>query len=147
MRARVSSTVLFWGVFVLLCGLLAGCGGGDQSGSGGSRDSGAGGGGQQQGGAARENAAPAPKIALGTITSVKPEKRRIALRPSSEVQGSERMAFKVRKNAQITLDDQEAEITDVKEGQQAQITYVIKNEVNRARTVALISGGDAGGGG
>ena len=141
MRTRIPPTALFLLVFILLSGLLAGCGGGgDQSGNGGSQDGGAPGEGeQQQGGAAQEDAAPAPKIALGTIKSVKPDKRKIVLQSTAEVQGGERMTFKVKKNAKITLDDKEAEMADVKEGQHAQIQYVVKNEVNRAREVALIS--------
>jgi hypothetical protein len=138
-RTRIPSAALFLLMFILL---LAGCGGGgDQSGNGGSQDGGAPGGEEQQGGAAQEDAAPAPKIALGTVVSVKPDKRKIFLRPTAEVQGGERMTFKVRKNAEITLDNKEAEMADVKEGQRAQIQYIVKNEVNRARSVALISGG------
>ena len=141
MRTRIPPTALFLLVFILLSGLLAGCGGGgDQSGNGGSQDGGAPGEGeQQQGGAAQEDAAPAPKIALGTIKSVKPDKRKIVLQSTAEVQGGERMTFKVKKNAKITLDDKEAEMADVKEGQDAQIRYIVKNEVNRAREVSLIS--------
>jgi hypothetical protein len=139
-RTRIPSAALLLLVFMLF---LAGCGGGgDQSGNGGSQDGGAPGGEeQQQGGAPQQGAAPAPKIALGTVVSVKPDKRKIFLRPTAEVQGGERMTFKVRKNAEITLDDKAAEMADVKEGQEAQIQYVVKNEVNRARSVALISGG------
>jgi hypothetical protein len=140
-RTRVSSIALFLLVFILLSGLLAGCGGGgNQSGNGGSQGDGAPGEGeQQQGGAAQEDAGR--KIALGTVVSVKPDRRRIVLRPTAEVQDGERVTFKVRKNAEITLDNKEAEMADVKEGQRAQIEYIVKNELNRARSVALISGG------
>jgi hypothetical protein len=138
-RTRIPSAALLLLVFILF---LAGCGGGgDQSGNGGSQGGGAPGGEeQQQGGAPQEGAAPARKIALGTVVSVEPDKRKIVLQPTAEVQG-ERMTFKVRKNAEITLDDKAAEMADAKEGQEAQIEYVVKNEVNRARSVALISGG------
>ena len=140
MRTRIPSAALLLLAFILF---LAGCGGGgDQSGNGGSQDGGGAPDGkeQQQGEAPQQDAAPARKIALGTVVSVKPDKRKIDLRPTSEIQGGERMTFKVRKNAEITLDDKAAEMADVKEGQEAQIQYVVKNEVNRARSVALISG-------
>ena len=142
MRTRIPSTALFLLVFILLSGLLAGCGGGgDQSGNGGSQDGGAPGEGEQkqQSGAAQEAAAPVPKIALGTVKVVKPDKRKIILRTTEGEQGGERIAFRVMKDATITLDDKEAEMAGVKEGQHAQIRYIVKNEVNRAREVALIS--------
>jgi hypothetical protein len=37
-------------------------------------------------------------------------------------------------------------MADVQEGQQAQITYVVTNEQNRARVVELISNGEETGG-
>ena len=148
MRTRIPSTALFLLVFILLSGFLTGCGGGDQSGNGGSQGDGSGG--EKQGetpqGEAPQGNAPQAKIALGTIRSVKPDRRKIVLRPSVEIQGGERMIFKVKKNAEISLNDQPAEMSDVKEGQQAQIQYVIKNERNRARAVALISNGEGNGG-
>ncbi len=143
MRTRIPSTALFLLVFILLSGLLAGCGGGgDQSGNGDSQDGGAPAGGEQQDGAAHEDAAPtAPKIALGTIKSVNVEARRVILEPSTEQQGDGPLTFKVRKNAEISLDDQPAEMADIQAGQQAQIEYVTKNERNRALAVRLISNG------
>ncbi len=150
MHLRGPSAALFVIASVLLAGLLAGCaGGGDQSGNGGSQ-----GGEEQQGEAAQGEAAqgegnqadaPAPKIALGTVIAAKPDKRKIILRPSTEQQG-DRLIFKVVDDAQITLDNQQAEMADAQEGQQAQITYVVVNEQNRARIVALISGDEGTGG-
>jgi hypothetical protein len=146
MRFRGSSRVLLLGAFILLAGLLAGCGGGEgQPGNNESQNGGAPGGKKEQGGAAQGDALQA-KIALGTITSVRPDHRRIILRPSTEIQGGKRMVFKIIDKAEITLNDKPAEMTDVKEGQQAQIQYVVVNDVNRARVVALISDGEGTGG-
>jgi hypothetical protein len=143
MHLRGPSAALFFIAFasILLAGLLAGCaGGGEQSGNGGSQ-----GGEEQQGeagqgeGEGNQAGAPETKIALGRVVSVKPDRRKIILRPSTEQQG-DRLVFKVVDDAQITLDNQQAEMADVQDGQQAQITYVVVNEQNRARVVALISG-------
>jgi hypothetical protein len=125
--------------------LLAGCGGGgDQSGNGGGgqqNDEQAQKGGEEQGGKAANQGAPQMKIALGTIESVQPDRRRVVLKPSTEVQGGEQMTFNVRKNAEISVNDQEAEMADIEAGQQAQIQYVTRNEVNRARAVQVVGGG------
>ena len=116
----------------LLAVLLAGCGGGsDQSG-----------GGQQEGTQGGEAAKKKPlsrKIAIGTVRAYKDDRRRLSLRPASEAQGEKPLGFKVRKNAQVTLDGEKAELGDIEEGQQAQITYVVKNEVNRAIIVQLFT--------
>jgi len=116
---------------LLLVGLLAGCGGSDQSG-----------GGQQEGkagDAAAKKEKLSRKIAIGTVRAYKDDKRRLSLRPASEAQGKKPLGFKVRKNAQVTLDGDQAELGDVEEGQQAQIRYVVKNDVNRAIIVQLFS--------
>ena len=112
MHLRRPPTAFFFVVSVLLAGLLVGCGGGDQSGSGGSQ----GGDGQQQGeaqqgeaqqggageqGQAAQGDPPEVKIALGRVIAVVPDRRKIILRPSAEVQGGERMSFKVRDDAEI----------------------------------------------
>jgi hypothetical protein len=146
MHLRGSSAALFLIVLVLLLVLiLAGCGGGgDQSGNGGSQG-GDGSGAEKQGEAPQGNA-PQAKIALGTIKSVKPDRRKIILRPSTGVQGGERMIFKVRDDAEIELNDESAEMADVKEGQQAQIQYVVNDGKNRARVVSVISSGEGTGG-
>ncbi len=145
MQLRRPSAAFFCVVSVLLAGLLVGCGGGgDQSGSGGSQ----GGDGQQQGqaqqgeeqqGEEQQGDPPEVKIALGKVIAVVPDRRKIILRPSAEVQGAERMIFKVRDDAEITLNDQPAQMDGVQEGQQAQIEYIVVNEQNRARSVELIS--------
>jgi hypothetical protein len=153
MHLRRPPAAVFFVVSVLLAGLLVGCGGGDQSGSGGSQ----GGDGQQQGqaqqgeaqqggageqGQAAQGDPPEVKIALGRVIAVVPDRRKIILRPSAEVQGGERMIFKVRDDAEISLNDQPAEMDSVQEGQQAQIEYIVVNELNRARRVELISEGE-----
>ena len=81
------------------------------------------------------------KVALGTIESVQPDKRTIVLKPSTEIQGGEQMTFSVRKSAEITVNDQAAEISDIEAGQQAQIQYVTRGEENRASAVQIVGGG------
>src|SRR5215210_2090418 len=146
MHLRGPSAALFFIASILLAGLLVGgcAGGGDQSGNGGSQG---GEGEQNQTAQDEENQAEAPQIktALGTLVAVKPDRRKIILRPSTEQQG-DRLTFKVVDDAQITLDDQQAEMAEVQEGQQAQIQYVTVNEQNRARVVGLISSGEGTGG-
>ncbi len=145
---RLSTTFLLVAV-ILLAGLLAGCGGGEQSGNG-SQDGGSGGGQGQGGEAAKKEDGEAakqavlrPKIALGTVTHVNPECRKLVIRAITGKEGTKRMPFKIGKNATITLDDEVAELAGIKDGQQAQVTYVVRNEVNVAREVTLISGGGA----
>ncbi len=144
---RQRSTVLSLAAFFLLAGLLAGCGGNGGTGSGsqnggengGDGDAGGGAGGGGAGGDA--NNATETKIALGRIVSVKPDNGKIVLRKvGAGDQGGERMVFKVKKNAQITLDDKQVELADAKEGQQAQIGYVVSEEqTNLAKTVELFA--------
>ena len=140
MHPRRPSVTPFLAAIILLTGLIAGCGAGDQSGNGGSQD-GESGGTKEQGGEAAEQGAPRGKIALGTVTRVRPEGRKLVLKSITGEQGTEPMTFKIAKQATVTLDEQEAEVADIKEGQQAQITYVVKDELNLAREVTLISGG------
>ena len=127
----------------LLVVLLAGCGGGSD-GSGNQS-----GGGQEQGNAGGEAAKKEPlsrKIAIGTVRAYKDDRRRLSLRPASEAQGEKPLGFKVRKKAQVTLDGEQAELGDIEEGQQAQVRYLVRNDVNRAIIVQLFarqpSGGD-----
>jgi hypothetical protein len=148
-RTRVPAATLFSIALVLLLGFLAGCGG-DQSGSsesqgggqqGGSEQGGgeqAGGQGGEQGGEAADEGPAQAKIALGSIESVQPDKRKVVLKPSFEAQGGDQITFNVRKNAEIRVNDQEAELSDIKSGQQAQIEYVTKNDVNRAVSVEIV---------
>jgi hypothetical protein len=144
---RRPSTTLFLAGVILFAGLLVGCGGGGQSANG--AQDGESGGTKQQGGEAAKKegnqavkkARPRARIALGTVRSVNPESRELTLEPSAPAQGKGPIPFKIAKNATVTLDDKETELAQAGEGQQAQITYIVKNEVNVARQVALISGG------
>lgn len=124
---------------IVLTGFLAGCGGGQSEGE-------SGGAGEQEGDAAKKDA-PETKTALGTIKSVKTESKKIVLNRtvvSSDTgeRKEEPAPFKLTKQAKITLDNKPAELADVKEGQQAQITYVVKNQ-NLARQVVLVGEGGA----
>ena len=148
MRTRVSSATLFLIALVLL---LAGCGGGgDQSGNGGGEQQNdeqaqngeqAQKGGEEQGGGAPDQGPPQLKIALGTIESVQPDSRTVVLKPSTEIQGGEQMTFDVRKNAEISVNDQAADLADIEAGQQAQIQYITRQEENRALAVQVVEGG------
>ncbi len=147
MHPRRPSATLFLAGVILFAGLLVGCGGGGQSANG-SQDGESGGTKQQGGEAAKKEgnqavkkARPRARIALGTVRSVNPESRELTLEPSAPAQGKGPIPFKIAKNATVTLDDEETELAQAGEGQQAQITYIVKNEVNVARQVALISGG------
>ena len=64
----------------------------------------------------------------------------MVIRPTTAEGDPEPMPFKIGKQATITLDDEAAELADMKEGQEAQIRYVVREEVNLAREVTLISG-------
>jgi hypothetical protein len=142
-RLRETSAVYLILPLVLsfvLAELLAGCGGGrDQSG-----------GGQQEkqegkaGGEAAKKKPPQRLMVIGTVRAYKDDKRRLSLRPTSDAQGEKPLGFKVRKNAEVTLDGEKAEFSDIQEDQQAQITYVIKNKINRAIVVHLFNKQPAG---
>lgn len=139
MRPRKSSTappLVLFVLSILLAGLLAGCGGGgEQKGAGGG-----GGEAQKQGGEAARRDPPERKIAIGTIKGVNEDKRHISLRPAAEAQGKKPLRFKVRKNAEIAMAGKKiapGDVGSVTEGQQAQIEYVVKNNLNRAVAVQL----------
>jgi hypothetical protein len=141
-RTRMPAATLFSIVLILLLGFLAGCGG-DQSGSGESQGGGQQGGGEQgakKGGEAADEGPTQAKVALGTIESVQPEERNLVLKPSFEAQGGDQITFNVRKNAEIQIKDQPAELSELESGQQAQIEYVTKNDVNRAVSVQVVGG-------
>ena len=116
-------------------------GGGQQGGSeqGGGEQAGGQGGGEQGGEAADKGPAQA-KVALGSIESVQPDERKLVLKLSFEAQGGDQITFNVRKNAEIQVNDQGAELSELQSGQQAQVEYVTKNEVNRAISVQVVGG-------
>ena len=139
MRLRETSAVSLILPLVLslmLVGLLTGCGGGggsgDQSG-GGQKEK------QEAGGKAAKQKRLSGKVAIGTVRAYKDDKRRLSLRPAAKKQDDKPLGFKVRKHAQVTLDGEKAELGDIEEGQQAQIRYIVENEVNRATIVQLFS--------
>jgi hypothetical protein len=125
---------------ILLAGFLIGCGRGGHSGNG-SHDGDSGGAKKESDEAVKKGAPKAKKIALGTVKTVESARREVILNPSTDVQGEEPIPFKIAKKATVTLNNEEVELADVKVGQQAQITYIVRNEVNLARKVALISSG------
>src|SRR3712207_6028835 len=98
-------------------------------------------GGQPQGGQAGGGGRPQQKIALGTIESVDPESREVVLAPDFEAQGGDQITFKLRKNAVVRVNDQEAELSEVQQGQSAQVEYVTRDDVNRALAVEIVGGG------
>ena len=119
-------------LLALLAALLAGCGGGEQSG------------GSQEGGGQGQDQQQEPKkevqetrIAVGNVVAVQPDRRRMVVQPSQQAEGTEKVPINVRKTAEITLGGEKAEMGDIAEGQQAQATYVVKNDVNRAVSVQL----------
>ena len=116
---------------------------GDQSGSGESQGGDQQGGGEQgtkQGGGAADERPSQVKVSLGTIESVEPDERKLVLKPSFEAQGGDQITFNVRKNAEIQVKDQPAELSELQSGQQAQIEYVTKNDVHRAVSVQVVGG-------
>jgi hypothetical protein len=133
-RNSVVSLLVPLVLFVLLVGSLAGCSGGDQSGGGGQ--------GKKQGGKVTKKEQVQKKVAFGIVRAFKDDKRRLSLRPTVNAQGKKPIGFKVRKNAQITLSGKKADLGDIKAEQQAQISYVVKNEVNRAVVVRLFKPAD-----
>ena len=135
MRLRetpVVSLILPLVLSLLLAGLLAGCGGNEKSAD-------QSGGGQKQEGKAAKQKQLSGKIAIGTVRAYKDDRRRLSLRPANKKQGDKPLGFKVRKHAQVTLDGEKAELGDIEEGQQAQVRYVVKNDVNRATILQLFS--------
>jgi hypothetical protein len=136
-RTRVPSATLFLIALVLL---LAGCGGGETQ-SGNAGDAQKGGEKQAQKGGEKLGGGAPVRVALGTIKSVQPDDWTVVLKPSTEIQGGDQMTFHVRKKAEISINDKEAELTDVEAGQQAQIQYVTRKEENRALAVQVVESG------
>jgi len=125
-------------ILVLLAALPAGCGGGGEQ-SGGSQENG----GQQDQQQESKKQAQETKIAVGNVVAVQTDRRRMVVQPSREVEGAEKIPINVRKTAEITLGGEKAEMGDIKEGQQAQARYIVKNDVNRAVSVQLFEAEDS----
>jgi hypothetical protein len=140
MHPRGPSTALFLAMIVLIAGLLAGCGGGDQSGNG-----------SQQGGSQAKQGENAPenqrgknapkKILFGNVTFVNPKTEGFSVRPTVNEQGTKPVVFRLAHKFKITLGGQEAKLEDMKKGQQAQVEYIVRNDRNRALNVRLFEGG------
>lgn len=139
MRRKRSSTLLLFVPLVFLSLLIiAGCGGGgdEQSKN------------QQQGepaqkpsgetGETGKKAAPGRKIALGTVTAVDPKKKRLFL---DQTKGRP-MSFKIGKTTKIMSRHNEVELSSVKKKQQAQVAYLVRNDLNRARTIHIFGGAE-----
>ncbi len=136
-------------VFVLfLVGVTAGCGGVDQQNTGGNTSGGqnqqsASGGSNSESGESKD--ASETKIAVGKIINADSDKRRFVLKPAK----GEDIVFKAVPKARIKLDGKEVQLVDMKEGQQAQVEYIVREEMgvpNRARSITLFSNGAGGGG-
>ena len=145
MYPKRPSATPFLGTLVLLLVLLAACGGGDQSSGNGESQGGEQGDGEQQdgqpGGEAGEERASQEKVSLGTIESVEPESRRVVLKPAFAAQGGDQITFRVTNNAVVQVNDQEAELSDIQPGQDAEVDYITKNNVNRAVAVEIVGDG------
>src|SRR5215210_6042738 len=143
MHPRGPSTARFLATIVLIAGLLMGCGGGDQSGSGSQQD---GGSKAEQGKNAPKKAknAPEKKILFGIVMFVNPKTEGFSVRPTINEQGKKPVVFRLAKKVKITLGDKEAKLEDMKKGQQAQVEYVVRNDRNRARSVRLFEGDQGG---
>lgn len=150
-RYKIPLTMFLIAFFLI--GFTAGCGGGDQSGNkqnGGGKSSGnqsqqatsgsLGGGTGQKG-----KNVPETKTAVGKITNVNPENRKLVVKPSK----GEITVLKTVPKARIELDGKEAKLEDIKKGQQVQVEYIVREGAgvpNRARSVTLFSDGSGGGG-
>jgi hypothetical protein len=146
MYPKRPSATPFLGTLVLLLVLLAACGGGgDQSSGNGESQGGEQGDGEQQdgqqGGEADGERASQEKVSLGTIESVEPESRRVVLKPAFAAQGGDQITFRVTNNAVVQVNDQEAELSDIQPGQDAEVDYITKNDVNRAVAVEIVGDG------
>ena len=80
---------------------------------------------------------PVVKTAAGEIKKVKLDRKKIWLKPSSEEQGETVMTFKLTQDATVTQNGQDAELADVKAGQQAEIQYFAQDGINRADSVKI----------
>jgi hypothetical protein len=145
MHPKGPSTAFFLAMIVLIAGLLAGCGGGDQSRSG-SQQGGGGNAEQDRNAPVKQNGkgtkkqgknAPKKKILFGVVKFVNPKTGGFSVRPTIEEQGNKPVVFRLANDTSITLSGKEAKLEDMKKGQQAQVEYVERNGRNKARTVRL----------
>lgn len=140
MYKRGLSAALSLSVIVLMVGLVAGCGSGDQSGSGSQQGSKANAGQGNKSPEKQGKNAPDKKILLGTITFVNSKTEGFSVKPTMKEQGKKPVAFRPAKNTKITFAGKEAKLEDMKKGQQAQVEYMVRNDRNRARSIRLFEG-------
>jgi hypothetical protein len=108
--------------FILVAGLLGGCDVENQS----------------------VDEAKYTKKVRGEINSVKPDARKLILKPASSEQGENTteqgegaIHFKLAKDATVTVLGDKAQLADVKAGQQAEIQYFVQDKTNRAGSVKV----------
>ena len=84
------------------------------------------------------------KKARGEINSVKPDARKLILKPASSKQsenateqGEGAIHFKLAQDATVTVLGKEAQLADLKAGQQAEIQYYVQDRTNRAGSVKI----------
>jgi hypothetical protein len=77
------------------------------------------------------------KTAAGEIKRVRPDTGKIVLKPSSEEQGEGVIRSRVAKDAAVTVLGKEAQLADLKAGQQAEIRYVVRDGTDRADSVKV----------
>lgn len=144
MHPKGPSAAILLVMIFLTAGLLVGCGGGDQSGSGSQQDEKAAPEKQDENAPEKKQAknAPEKKTVLGTVAFVNPETEGFSVRPSTDQQGKKPVVFRLAYETKITLDGKEAKLEDMEKGQQAQVEYVVRNDRNRARSVKLFEGED-----
>ena len=135
-------SIVLTALLLILAILLGGCGGGSSEGGGDSGGDSAGQEEQQASGeeSANEEDGGGNRIALGLIASVNAQAGRFAVEPSTDEQGEEPISFKLAEGGRVTLDGQEVELSEMEEGQQAQVEYVVLKDLNRARIVELFGG-------
>lgn len=141
MRSKKLSAVFFGALFMLTV-LVAGCGGGEQSGGESQNNSP----GKTQGGKSEGGGKTGleTRTVIGRVADVRPEGRRLVVRTSAGGQDTpQRLVFLVARNAKVTLDGKGAALADAEKGQQVQVNYFVKNDLERALEVALFGQGEA----
>ena len=86
-----------------------------------------------------------PRVVQGEISSVKPDTRKLVLKPASSEQdentteqGEEVNQFKVAKDATITVLGKQAQLADLKEGQRVEVQYAVRDRMDEAGGVKVI---------
>jgi hypothetical protein len=77
------------------------------------------------------------KKARGEINSVKSDARKLVLKPASSEQGEGVIHFKLAQDATVTVLGKEAQLADLKSGQQAEVRYFVQDKTNRAGSVKV----------